>query len=140
MSSYNNYMPYNYGYQPNYSFMRPQQPIQPIVQQFVQPFRNVLFISQADVDKRIVESNTAELLIDRDTKTAYIKSADQMGITSTKAYKFEELSQESANEPKNAQISPNFDMSEYVKATDLQDVVKNLEEKIEKLTKEKSDE
>ena len=131
----NNYASYPYGYQYN-NYMRQQMPQQPAMQQFVPPFRNVLFLSPADIEKRIVEANSAELLIDRENKIAYVKSADQMGIPSTKSYKFEELAENTTKEPKNDQISPNFDMSEYVKTSDMAEMVKNLEEKI-KILEEK---
>lgn len=123
-----NYNPYPYGYQQNY-YYRPQVMQPPIAT----PFRNVLFLTTPDIEKRIVEANTAELLIDRDTKIAYVKSADQMGIPSTKSYRFEEILEKDTNEPKNSQISQNFDMSEYVKTTELQETIKKLEEKIKNL-------
>lgn len=131
-----NYNPYLYGYnQPNYGqYYRPQvqQPMQQM-EATMPPFRNVLFLNAKDVEKRIVYANTAELLIDRDTKTAFVKSADQMGIPSTKAYKFEEIVEKDTNELSDAEKSQNFDMSEYVKATDMQETIKKLEEKIENL-------
>lgn len=136
MSNYN-YNPYLYGYnQPYGQYYRPQtQPLmqQQMQQQVITPFRNVLFANASDVEKRIIDANTAELLIDRDTKTAFVKSADQMGIPSTKAYKFEEIVEKDTNELSSAEKLQNFDMSEYVKSTELQETIKKLEEKIENL-------
>ena len=137
MSAYNNYSnftPYGgYNYQPAYipnyqqRPIMPQQPQQEQVQQ-ASPFRNVMFLNAKEVAGRIIEPNTTELFIDRDSKVAYVKSADQMGFSSTKAYRLEELTEDEQNGLSTPQKQPN--MEDYVKKDAFENFTKRVSDKL----------
>lgn len=142
MSAYNNYSSMNpylngYNYQspyiPNYQ-QRPIMQQQPMVQgqqeqaQQPSPFRNVMFLNAKEVAGRIVDPNTTELFIDRDAKVAYVKSADQMGFSSTKAYRLEELTEEEQNGLSTPQKVQNLDG--YVTKEAFESFTKRVSDKI----------
>ena len=139
MAAYNNYSGFNpymngYNYQPQYYQQRPiMQQGQPIIPQQEQgqqssPFKNVMFLNAKEVAGRIVDPNTTELFIDRDQKIAYVKSADQMGFSSTKAYRLEELTEDEQNGLSSPKIQPN--MEDYVKRDTFENFTKRLSEKL----------
>lgn len=140
MNYYNNQM-----YQPNYA-----QPIynayqRQLLQKPIQsPFQNVLFLNDTEIKGRIVDPGTSDLLIDRDNHLAYVKSADQMGFSNTKAYRLEEkIPTESVNGENKGITTQNIDMSSLVQAKDFEETIKKLQEKIENLEskiKEKTNE
>ena len=104
--------------------MAPQQDqIQP-----VSPFKNVLFLNSKEVAGRIVDPNTTELFIDRDEKVAYVKSADQMGFSSTKAYRLEELTEDQQNGLSRGNNQPN--MEDYVKKESFDKFTAKVSEKL----------
>lgn len=135
-NNYNGYTPYNpYVYQSPYAqnyMQRPMMAQQP--QQMQQqeqppipaPFKNVMFLNAKEVAGRIVDPNTTELFIDRDEKIAYVKSADQMGFSSTKAYRLEELTEDEQNGL--SSTKPN--MEDYVKKDAFENFTKRLSDKI----------
>lgn len=88
-------MPQNYYYNPYYYQPQPQPYQRQTTPQ--SPFRNVMFLNAKEVAGRIIDPNTTELFIDRETKTAYVKSADQTGFSATKAYRFEEIIDQDEN-------------------------------------------
>ena len=142
MASYNNYSSLNpylngYNYQPAYmpSYQqRPVMPQQPVMQpqqdqsHQASPFRNVMFLNAKEVAGRIVEPNTTELFIDRDAKVAYVKSADQMGFSSTKAYRLEELTEDEQNGLSTPQKVQNLDG--YVTKEAFESFTKRVSDKI----------
>ena len=137
MSAYNNYSwfnPYmnNYNYQPQYYQQMQQRPMmqqQPQqVEQTASPFKNVMFLNAKEVAGRIVDPNTTELFIDRDEKIAYVKSADQMGFSTTKAYRLEELTEDEQNGLSTPKISVN--MEDYVKKDAFENFTKRLSDKL----------
>ena len=124
----NNYMGYpqygNYGYQTQY-----QRPImQQEQEQSIAPFRRVMFLNAKEVAGRIIDPNTTELFIDRDSKIAYVKSADQMGFSSTKAYRLEELTEDEQNGLSSPKFEPN--MEDYVKKETFDSFTKRLSDKL----------
>lgn len=141
MASYNNYSSLNpylngYNYQPTYmpSYQQrpvmPQQPMpqQPEQAQMMSPFKNVMFLNAKEVAGRIVDPNTTELFIDRDSKVAYVKSADQMGFSTTKAYRLEELTEEEQNGLSTPQKVQNLDG--YVTKEAFESFTKRVSDKI----------
>ncbi len=143
MSAYNNYGNFpqysGYGYQAPYMGnyqqfqQRPTMPQpQPVVSQEstqpMSPFKNVLFLNSKEVAGRIVDPNTTELFIDRDEKIAYVKSADQMGFSSTKAYRLEELTEDEQNGLSRGNKEPN--MEDYVKKESFDKFTAKLSEKL----------
>lgn len=142
MAAYNNYSSLNpylngYNYQPPYMPNYQQRPVmqqQPIIQpqqeqvQTMSPFKNVMFLNAKEVAGRIVDPNTTELFIDRDSKVAYVKSADQMGFSSTKAYRLEELTEEEQNGLSTPQKVQNLDG--YVTKEAFESFTKRVSDKI----------
>ena len=132
MNSY--YNPYLYGTNQNF-YTRGQQQFTPqIMEQRQSPFQNVLFLNGDEIKARVVFPNTTDLLIDRDNHIAYVKSADQMGLSTTKAYKLEEIIEEDKNSANKGNTMANIDMSNYVSAKEFNETIKNLEEKVKVLT------
>jgi hypothetical protein len=73
-----------------------QMPMQQYMQQSMQqplepPIQAVKFVNENEAKAYIVLPNTKEMLIDKDKGIAYLKSADQMGQSSTKIFRFEEV-------------------------------------------------
>lgn len=116
---YNN-NPYmnNRGYQQFY----PQYPQyqQPTYQQVVQQptpepqIQGIKFLNAEQIKAYIVMPNTKEVLVDNENGLAYVVSADNMGISTTKKFSFQDLSEAKVEEKK-----PEIDLKEYVKITDL---------------------
>ena len=109
----------NRGYQQFYpQYQQYQQPI--VQQQIVQPqsqeqqIQNIRFLNAQQIQAYIPFPNTKEVLVDNENGLAYVVSADNMGISTTKKYSFKDL-----NEPKTEEKHPEIDMSQYVKITDL---------------------
>ena len=124
---------YNNGmYRPNYYNPQPyapqqfmQQPIQQPVAPAELPITAVRFLTADQIKGYIVLPNSKEMLIDKESGLAYIRSANQMGESETKTYKFEELDAKAEPEKK----------VEYVKAESFDEYVKKLEAKISDLEK-----
>lgn len=93
--AYNNN--YQYGmYYPQYNQMYQNNLQQQVaqVQQQEMPFNEVRFVTSEEAKAHTVYPNRNALLIDKANKIAYFKSADGLGQSSMKPYKFEELDQE----------------------------------------------
>lgn len=73
----------------------------------------------------IVQPNTTAWMMDNNEPVFYVKSADNLGTTTFKAYRFEEIS-----EPGQTVSVPQLDMSKYVQRDEFED----LKEQIDKLT------
>lgn len=56
------------------------------------PFREIRFVTEEEAKAHIVMPNSSSLLIDSANKIAYVKSADFMGQSFMKPYRFEEFS------------------------------------------------
>lgn len=106
----NGYYPYmygQYGYQqyPQYQgtqsrqsaqqIQQPQQSQQP--QQFDLPILDIKFATSEEAKSYIMFPNTNVLLIDRQNKIAYLKSADNLGQSSMKGFRYEEEMPENEN-------------------------------------------
>lgn len=73
----------------------------------------------------IVQPNTTAWMMDNNEPVFYVKSADNLGTTTFKAYRFEEIA-----EPGQTVSTPQIDMSKYVQ----RDEFESLKEQIDKLT------
>jgi hypothetical protein len=58
--------------------------------------------------------NTKEVLVDNENGLAYVVSADNMGVSTTKKFSFQDLSESKVEEKK-----PEINLKEYAKITDL---------------------
>ena len=127
---YNNY-PYGYSnpvvydqYKREMAMMSKRQP---------SPFQNVLFLNEDEIKGRITDPGTSDLLIDRDKHIAYVKSADAMGFSSTKAYRIEEIIEQEPNKENKGDTMANIDMSAFVNTNDFKETIDKLQKKIEDL-------
>ena len=100
----------NYGYQqPNY--LQQYRPFQKPIQS---PFQNTLFLNEKEIDGRVVDIGTSDLLIDREKGIACIKTADQLGQSTKTMYKFEEIKPEDIDKEKQTTINTDdFISKEY---------------------------
>lgn len=113
--------------------LQPQQQIQPRIQDI--PIQGIKFLTADEIKAYIVMPNTKEMLIDTANGVAYIKSADQMGQSSVKMFKFEETTEEAINGEIKAKEQPQIDLEPYVQKEELDAMIKTLTEKIDKLEK-----
>ena len=149
-NNYNSYLPPNiYGngrFYNNYN-PQPQQNYNMQMQMNRQsdlPVQNIRFVNADEMKGYIVFPNTTEMLIDRDNKIVQLKSADQIGYSTVKTFKFEEISEPTKKMSTNSENSNQIDLKEYVKKEDLTDFIKvdaltqfsrDLDEKFAKLEK-----
>jgi hypothetical protein len=114
------------GYQQYYpQYPQYQQPIQqPVVQQSVQEqqIQGIRFLNAEQIKGYISFPNTKEVLVDMENGLAYVVSADNMGISTSKKFSFKSL-----DEPKTEEKEPKIDMSEYVKISDLDKFVQKTD-------------
>lgn len=73
----------------------------------------------------IVQPNTTAWMMDNNEPVFYVKSADNLGTTTFKAYRFEEIA-----EPGQTVSTPQIDMSKYVQ----RDEFESLKAQIDKLS------
>ena len=97
----NGYYPYmygQYGYQqyPQYQGTQSRQSAQQS-QQFDLPILDIKFVTSEEAKSYIVFPNTNVLLIDRQNKIAYLKSADNLGQSSMRGFRYEEEVPENEN-------------------------------------------
>lgn len=117
---FNGYTSYPYGYQTQMQ-RQGQMANMPMQQQtYDVPFREVKFVTSQEAIPYIVMPNSSSLLIDKQNGIAYVKTADTMGQSTTKTYKFEEVSdkgQETAQKDTKEQNS--IDLSQYIKKDEI---------------------
>lgn len=131
----NGYYPYmygQYGYQqyPQYQGTQSRQSAQQS-QQFDLPILDIKFVTSEEAKSYIVFPNTNVLLIDRQNKIAYLKSADNLGQSSMREFKYdEEVSQNINKEQLNqAPIDTNIfvkkeELGELLTKDDLNGIVR----------------
>ena len=126
---YNNYQQYQG--QNNQSQMQRPQVTHP---QFETPIQDIRFVTSEEARAYIVYPNSKALLIDRQSKLAHLKTADNMGQSSSKTYKFEEVD---GNGNALAKDCPNpaFDIKDYVKKEDIASMSEKISELETKVTK-----
>ena len=122
--AYNTYNPY--GYYPQYNQMYQnnlQQQVAQVQQPTETPFNEVRFVTSEEAKAYTVYPNRNALLIDKVNKVAYLKSADGLGQSSIKPYKFEEINDKQPEQPK-------INLEDYVTTEKLNEVLKTLTDKI----------
>lgn len=86
---FNNYRGYQYPYQQQqYGYQQPQFQVQKTNDN---PIQDIRFVTSEEAKAHIVYPNTHALLIDKAKGIAYLKSADNMGQSTMKAFRYEEL-------------------------------------------------
>lgn len=119
----NAYYPYGNQYQPYQPQMaqRPQpQPTQPQAQ-FDTPIQDLRFVTSEEAKAFIVAPNTNALLIDRANKVAHLKSTDNLGQSSMRYFRFEEVDHEGKS-LKGEPPVPTIDPAMFVKKEDLENI------------------
>lgn len=132
---YNNYNP-----QPQQNFNMQMQ----MNRQSDLPVQNIRFVNADEMKGYIVFPNTTEMLIDRDNKIVQLKSADQIGYSTVKTFRFEEIGEPSQKVSTSNENLSQIDLKDYVKKEDLTDFIKvdaltqfsrDLDEKFARLEK-----
>ena len=114
------YQSYGNNYYPQYS-LNAQQRLQQMEQQYPQfaqqgvqpPPQNVSWIPVSGVQgakDHIVQPGQTVWMMDNNAPVFYVKSADNMGTSTFRAYRFEEIQPDAPQQAQN-----HIDMSEYVK-------------------------
>lgn len=108
---------YNYNPQPQQMPQMPQNSPQ-TQPQYEMPIQDIRFVTSEEAKAFIVMPNTTVLLIDKANGKAQIKSADQMGQSASKFFRFEEVNADgSPIKPKDAPTDPDF--KDFVKLSEL---------------------
>lgn len=83
----------NYMAQPQQPQMQPQTQMQPQPQatQYDMPIQDIRFVTTEEAKAFIVMPNSTVLLIDKASGRAQLKSADNMGQSASKHFRFEEI-------------------------------------------------
>lgn len=112
-----------YGYsQPNFNQQyRPMKPIQ-------SPFQNVLFLHEDEINGRIVDAGTTDLLIDREKGIACVKTADQLGQSTQTMYKLTKIDPQEVVSVEEKQ--PTINTDDFIKKDFFDGFTKKLYEKI----------
>lgn len=136
----------NYYGQPSYAPTMQQMPLQAqnqpqMAQQYDVPIQDIRFVTSEEAKAYIVMPNSTVLLIDKSSGKAILKSADPMGQSASKFFKFEEINVDgSPIKPTEIPQSPNFE--DFVKKSDLNGMgfvtteqYSKLEQKIDSIQK-----
>lgn len=111
------------------------QPQQPVVAPC--PFQDVRFVNEKEADAFIVMAGQKVLLIDSANQKMWIKSADNMGTSTTETYRFERVE----NEPVGTNEQQKIDTTNFVVRKDLENVatkdeLASIKETIKELEKQ----
>ena len=125
-----------------YNTLSQPQQVQP--DSFDIPIQGFKFLTAKEIEGRIVLPSNTEILVDRENKIIHIKSADQIGQSSDRKYKYEELIDKQENESTKANIEAQIktedfakkeDLQQFIKTSDFEELSKTLSSKIETLEK-----
>ncbi len=103
----------------------PQQPMQMQQQQATQfniPIKDIRFVTSEEAKAFIVMPNSNALLIDMAGGMAYFKTADALGQSVTKSYKFSEIAPDGTI-PKPVEEKPAVNFDEFVKRQEIADYI-----------------
>ena len=140
MNYYNNNIPY-YGNQYMSPYMAQYQQQRQYPQQQVQQgqhdtsIQGIKFLTADEIKAYIVMPNTSEILVDKANSVAHIKSADAIGQSSTKMFKYEEISELPSNNTQGVDTKKFLtqeDIKDFLKRDDL----KTIDDKLDYLEKQ----
>lgn len=135
MNNYSGYSNGRYFNAPAYNMPSYQQ--QNYIQQSQQPnglfFNNIRYVSPEDYDKYIVALGQTDMIINKDKGLVKIVSADMVGNSFARTFKYEEITNSTPESTK----APEIDLSGYVKIDDLKDFIKI--DALESLSKQLND-
>ncbi|MBR4004212.1 MAG: hypothetical protein IKI95_09260 [Clostridia bacterium] len=120
------YPQYNSSVYPQYQNNLQQQHMirqQQFQNQYETPVLDVKFVTSEEAKAHIVFPNTNALLIDKANKIAYLKSADGLGQSSTRNFKYEELDESKLSELKSNGSQPKIDLTGFIKEEQIKDFV-----------------
>ena len=131
MNGYNPYSQYPYtGYAyPNYgqrNYMQPQQPqmTQPQPQQPT-AIQDIRFATSEEAKGFIVMPNSKVLLIDKNSGIAHLKTADNMGQSTTQYFKFEPVNAD-GTPIKEQENTPKVDYGQFATKKELETLVEQF--------------
>lgn len=108
---------YNYTPQPQQMPSTPQNQPQ-AQQQYDMPIQDIRFVTAEEAKAFIVAPNTSVLLIDKQSGLAQLKSADQMGQSASKFFRFDEVGADGKPlKPQEQPTQPDF--KDFVKMSDM---------------------
>ena len=127
MPNNNQFYGMNYNSYPHYQQSLAQQQMQIQAQRqtpFETPIQDLRFVTSEEAKAYIVMPNCNALLIDQPSKVAYLKSADAMGNSSIKFFKFEEIDKDGKALEKKEDVvdKPTINLTDYVKKDDLKEL------------------
>ena len=106
-------------------------------------FNHIRYVNSNEMSSYVVLPNNTDMIIDKANNIVQIKSADQVGNSFTRNFKFEEITDLQPTNKEEKQ--PEIDLSGYVKTEDLKDFIKvdaldsfskQLDEKFSKIEKQ----
>ena len=106
-----------------YNTLSQHQQVQP--DSFDIPIQGFKFLTAKEIEGRIVLPSNTEILVDRENKIIHINSADQIGQSSDRKYKYEELIDKKENEASEPALEAKINTDDFAKKEDLQDFIKN---------------
>lgn len=112
-----------------------QQQTQQYPPQYETPIHGVKFLTADEIKAYIVLPSTTEILVDRANNVAHLKSADNMGQSSSRIFRLEEITEAQIGEKPIKNEDPKIDTSVFVKADDLKSYI-TKDEVAEFLTKD----
>lgn len=108
---------YNYNPQPQQMAQMPQNSPQ-VQPQYDAPIQDIRFVTTEEAKAFIVMPNSTVLLIDKASGRAQLKSADQMGQSASKFFRFEEINADGTPvKPQPEQPQPDY--KDFVKLSEL---------------------
>lgn len=121
MNGYNPYSQYPYtGYAyPNYgqrNYMQPQQPT---------AIQDIRFVTSEEAKGFIVMPNSKVLLIDKNSGIAHLKTADNMGQSTTQYFKFEPVNAD-GTPIKEQETTPKVDYGQFATKKELETLVEQF--------------
>lgn len=96
---------------------------QQIQNQYETPIQDLRFVTSEEAKAHIVYPNTNALLIDKANKIAYLKSADSLGQSSIRNFKYEELNESELSGLNKKEKAPEIDLSGFIKEEQIKDFV-----------------
>lgn len=119
-NNFNNFNRYGGGYsQPMYQ--------QQQVSTQDMPIQAIRFMNETEAKAYIVPLMQKELLVDRDKGVAYLKSADNMGQSSCRVFKFEETNEVKPTQMDTSNFLTKDDSKNFVSKKDFDELAQKIE-------------
>lgn len=124
---YGNYPNSRYSNLPAWAMPNLTQPyMQPTAQEIANGifFNHIRYVNKNEMASYVVLPNNTDMIIDKENGVVQIKSADQMGNSFTRNFKFEEINEQPTDKSQTEQKLAESELKDYVKKEDLADFIK----------------